>query len=80
MTKPDRHRTRSIETRAEHAAAICDKYGRLVEGRPGYDAPEDIAADLVTDLMHLIKAHGGDPHDKLLTATINYEAEQVREE
>jgi hypothetical protein len=72
--------TRTLEERAEHAAAMCDDYGRLVEGRPDYDAPEDIAADLITDLLHMIKAHGVDPHDKLLTATNNYEAEQAGEE
>jgi hypothetical protein len=71
--------TRSNEDRAEHAAAICDEYGRLIHGKPDYDAPEDIATDLITDLMHLIDAHGSDPHDKLLTATINYEAERAGE-
>ena len=72
--------TRSNERRAEHAAAICDQYGLLTHRRPDYDAPEDIAADLITDLMHLIKAHDGDPLGKLQTATINYEAEQAGEE
>jgi hypothetical protein len=72
--------TRSNETRAEHAATMCDEYGRLTHGRADYDAPEDIATDLITDLMHLIKVHGVDPLDKLLTATINYEAEQAGEE
>ena len=72
--------TRSNEDRAEHAAAMCDDYGRLIEGRPDYDAPEDIATDLITDLMHLIKAHGFDPHQKILTASINYDAEQAGEE
>jgi hypothetical protein len=72
--------TRSNETRAEHAAIMCDEYGRLVEGRPDYDEPEDIATDLITDLMHLIRAHGVNPFDKLETAKINYEAEQAGEE
>jgi hypothetical protein len=72
--------TRSNEARVEQAAALCDEYGRLTHGRPDYDAPEDIAADLITDLMHLIEAHGADPHAKLLTATINYAAERAGEE
>jgi len=38
---------RSNETRAEHAAAMCDEYGRLTHGKPDYDAPEDIATDLM---------------------------------
>ena len=72
--------TRSNETRAEHAAVLCDDYGRLTHGKPDYDAPEDIATDLITDLMHLMKAHGVDPLDKLEAAKINYEAEQAGEE
>lgn len=78
-SESQRDMSRSNETRAEHAAAICDEYGRLTHGKPDYDAPEDIAADLITDLMHMIKAHGADPHDKLITATINYKAEQAGE-
>lgn len=67
------------EERAEHAAHALDKYGISKEGRPDYDDPVDQAADLICDLMHLIRAHGGDPMAKLQTATTNFEAEEEEE-
>ena len=72
--------TRSNETRAEYAAVLCDAYVRLTHVKPDYIGLEDIATDFITDLMHLIKAHGVNPLDKLATAKINYEAEQAGEE
>jgi hypothetical protein len=50
----------------------------LTHGKPDYDAPEDIAADLITDLMHMVNAHGSDPLDKLRIATINYKPNRQR--
>lgn len=65
------------ETRAEWAAFALDAYGITKEGKADYDAPEDMAADLICDLLHLIQQHGVyDPRDKLKTALINFEGEQ----
>ena len=35
--------------RAEYAAYALDEYGIRKEGRADYDAPEDMAADLICD-------------------------------
>jgi hypothetical protein len=65
------------EQRAEFAAYALDCYGVHKEGRADYDAPEDMAADLICDLLHLIKAHGFNPEKYLTRALTNYEAENV---
>ena len=62
--------------RALHAEEGLISYCRSKEGRDGYDDRIDEAADLICDLMHLIRREGGDPIQKLTTATINFEAEE----
>ena len=64
------------EQRAEWAAHALDAYGRGKEGRADYDAPEDMAADLICDLLHLIRAHDADPIQKIEMAKINFETEE----
>ena len=67
------------EFRAECASHALDEYGRVKEGKADYDAPEDMAADLICDLLHLICAHGGDALAKLETAKMHFEAEENEE-
>ena len=63
--------------RAEYAAHALDQYGLHKEGRADYDRPEDMAADLICDLLHLIRAHDvEDPLRMLETARIHFEAEE----
>jgi len=66
--------------RAEYAAYALDQYGLHKEDRADYDRPEDMAADLISDLLHLIRAHDvEDPLRMLETARMNFEAEQQKE-
>lgn len=64
------------EERGEWAAYALDEYGIKKEGKADYDAAVDMAADLICDLFHLIRAHGGDPIKKLEMAQTNFEAEE----
>ncbi len=64
------------EERAEYAAAAADAYSNAKEGQPDYDTPEDIAADLICDLLHLIRAHDADPIKKLKSAVTNFLCEE----
>lgn len=50
-------------------------YGLKKEGSARYDTPESMATDLITDLMHLIQMHGGDPIQRIDVATTNFSAE-----
>ena len=66
--------------RAEYAAYALDQYGLHKEGRADYDRPEDMAADLICDLLHLVRAHDvDDPLRMLETARVNFEAEEEQE-
>ena len=66
--------------RGEYAAYALDQYGLHKEGRADYDRPEDMAADLICDLLHLIRAHDvEDPIRMLQTARMNFEAEEQEE-
>jgi hypothetical protein len=66
--------------RAEYAAYALDQYALHKEGRADYDRPEDMAADLICDLLHLIRAHDvEDPIRMLETARMNFEAEEQEE-
>ena len=67
----------SNDERAEWAAVGLDAYGEAKEGSAAYDEPEDMAADMISDLLHLIRAHGADPLKKLATAQMNFEAEEL---
>lgn len=70
------------EERAEWAAHALDEYGLQKEGDAEYDNPEDMAADLICDLLHLIAAHCDDKTalQKLAMAQTNYEAERDGDE
>ena len=66
--------------RAECAAHALDAYGLVKEGRADYDPSEDMAGDLICDLLHLLRAHDrGDPLKKLETARMHFEAEEAEE-
>ena len=67
------------EDRAEAAAYGLDAYGIAKEGRADYDAPEDMATDMITDLLHLIRAHDADPIKALKVAQHNFENEVENE-
>jgi hypothetical protein len=67
------------EERASAAAHGLDAYGFAKEGRDDYDVPEDMATDMICDLMHLIRGHGADPLKALETAKTNFEAEEQEE-
>lgn len=70
--------TPSNEDRAELAAEILDEYGIKKEGSADYASPETIAVDLITDLLHLINAHGCyDPLEKLKLAEEHFIAERT---
>ena len=63
--------------RAECAAYALDFYGLRKNGCTGSDAPETMAADLITDILHLIRAHGQrDPIEKLQIAMMHFETEE----
>jgi hypothetical protein len=62
--------------RAQAAAYGLDTYSKAKEGRADYDDPVDMAADLICDLLHLIRSHDGDPLKKLAMAQTNFEAEE----
>lgn len=69
------------DQRAEWAAFALDEYGRRKEGRANYDVPEGMAADLICDLLHLIRGHGWEePLEKLEMARTNFEAEDGGEQ
>ena len=68
------------EDRAEWAAFALDEYGKRKEGRGDYDDAVHMAADLICDLLHLIRDHGSDPLQKLSMAQTNFEAEEEGEE
>ena len=90
MTSHDSHSDAATQPsitnadRAEYAAYALDQYGLHKEGRADYDRPEDMAADLICDLLHLIRAHDvEDPLRMLQTARMNFvaeEEEQLRRE
>jgi hypothetical protein len=66
--------------RGEYAAYALDEYGIRKEGRADYDQPEDMAADLICDLLHLIRAHDCKAPLKMLeTARMHFEAEEAEE-
>lgn len=71
--------TPSNDTRAEFAASALAMYGLKKEGRAWYDAPEDMAADLMCDLLHFIRSKDADPELKLKTAKSNFEAEEAED-
>jgi hypothetical protein len=85
MTKHDTHSAAAHSSitnadRSEHAAYALDQYGLHKEGRADYDRPEDMAADLICDLLHLIRAHDvDDPFRMLETARMNFIAEEEGE-
>ena len=72
--------TISNKDRAGWAATALNQYGIAKEGRPDYDLPEDMAADLICDLMHLIRAHDADPQFKLKIAILDFEGEEDEQE
>jgi hypothetical protein len=78
-----RHATQDSITnagRAEYAAYALDQYGLHKEGRADYDRPEDMPADLICDLLHLIRAHDQDDPIRVLEITrMNFEAEEQEE-
>jgi hypothetical protein len=54
--------------------------GSTRKGARLYDRPEDMAADLICDLLHLIRVHDvEDPLRMLATARMNFEAEEREE-
>lgn len=65
--------------RAEYAKQGLIQYCFEKEGAAGYDNPIDEAADLICDLLHFIRAEGGDPVKKLAMAVTNFEAEEEEE-
>ena len=65
------------QERAEWAARALDAYGIDKEGKPDYDTTEDMAADLICDLLHLVYQHNGDPMKKLKMAITNFECELI---
>lgn len=80
MIRLAKEKREANEQRAEYAAFALDEYGIRKEGRSDYDASEDMAADLICDLLHLIEAHGGDAEKSLRVARINYAAERNGED
>lgn len=64
----------SNETRIEAAKHAVDEYQDFKPG--GYDHLENMAGDLITDLLHLIDSIGADPAKKLAAAFMNFEAEK----
>ena len=64
------------QERAMHAEEGIIGYCLSKEGRDGYDNRIDEAADLIADLLHLIRREGGNPPQKLAMAVINFEAEE----
>ena len=86
MTKHDSHSEAAAQPsianadHAEYAAYALDQYGLDKEGRADYDRPEDMAADLICDLLHLIRAHDVErPLRMLETARMNFVAEEQGE-
>jgi hypothetical protein len=67
------------EERAEYAEESLIRYCLAKEGRDGYDNRIDEAADLICDLLHLIRSYGGNPDQKLSQAAINFDAEEADE-
>jgi hypothetical protein len=67
----------TIEDRCEHAARALDVFGITKEGQADYDNPEVMAVDLITDLLHLVRAHNfHNPLDILMTARMHFIAEE----
>lgn len=64
------------EERIESAKHALDEYGQFKNGSSEYDFTEDMAGDLITDLLHLIHSIGADPDKKLAAAITNFEAEK----
>ncbi len=62
--------------RADHAEQDLIEYCMSKEGRDGYDHRIDEAADLICDLLHLIRREGGQVFYKLQMPVINFEAEE----
>jgi hypothetical protein len=86
VTKHHSHSEAAMQTsitnanRAEYAAYALDQYGLHKEGRADYDRPQDMAADMICDLLHLVRAHDvEDPLRMLETARTNFEAEEQEE-
>lgn len=61
--------------RAKHAEQGLMQDCQSKEGRDGYDKRIDEAADLICDLLHLIRREGSQVFSKLQMAVINFEAE-----
>jgi hypothetical protein len=66
--------------RAFFARRAVDAYSLVKERRPSYDVDEDMAADLLCDLLHFIRSVGADPNQKLQQALSNFEAEESGDE
>lgn len=67
---------RDNATRATLAEVAITAYAKAAASRPAYDTPEDMAADLLCDLLHFIRATGADPMQKARLAMANFEAEE----
>ena len=72
--------TLSNDTSVEYAVSAVTMYALKKEGHNHYDTSENIAGDLMTDLLHLIRARGGDPDAKLRMAKMNFEAEEAKQQ
>ena len=70
----------SNDTRAEFASIAVTMYAFKKEGHNNYDNRADMAGDLLTDLLHLVRREGGDPDAKLRMARVNFEAEEAGEQ
>ncbi|MGD9658489.1 MAG: hypothetical protein AB7U61_12785 [Methylocystis sp.] len=64
-------------TRAALAETALEAYAMTAENRLAYDVPEDMAADLICDLLHFIRSTGADPTQKARMAMTNFEAEET---
>lgn len=60
------------KTRAVWAHSGLLTYNEVSEKDCAPDELIDLAADMICDLMHLIKLHGGDPLCKIVNARVNY--------
>lgn len=62
---------------AEHA---LKHYSRNKTGKTSYDVVEDMASDLICDLLHLLRTKGHDPLNMLVRARGHLEAEERGDE
>ena len=68
------------EIRVNAADMAVVMYAMKKEGHNHYDTPENIAGDLITDLLHLIHTRGGDTDAKLRMAKMNFLSEVTEQQ